>query len=69
MGNCENYPIYGTLWQQWQCHRSDGEISDVENDFGLFIWGSVTGQFQLYVFSYGTKMPKIVVFMDIWGMP
>jgi hypothetical protein len=53
MRNCEYYAIYaiyGTIWQQWQCHSDDGEISDVENDLDC-LYGE-TGQFQLYIFSY-----------------
>jgi hypothetical protein len=50
MRNCKYYAIYaiyGTIWQQWQCHSDDGVISDVENDLDclngetvvyLFIW-------------------------------
>ena len=38
-----------------QCHSDDGEISDVENDLD-YLYGE-TGQFQLYIFSYGTEMP------------
>jgi hypothetical protein len=51
---CEYNAIYGTFWQQWQCHSDHGEISDVEKDLDR-LYGE-TGLFQLYTFSYGTEV-------------